>query len=151
MVAGRLMGEGGDMSKSLGMIAIMLVIGISGSFAQEPPVVSCLHGQSEAPAQRARREQALKKAHQINLAEEMFSPKPNFRQPPRYRPLRELSNIPPTPAGFTLQFYTDGPSYTFSIKDTLDACEYAIFSDQDQGIYQGTPTKNVSLLPIGSH
>jgi len=36
-----------------------------------------------------------------------------------------------------VQFYTDGPTYTFSLKDTADPCHYAIFSDQDQGIYEG--------------
>ena len=142
------MAEGGDMFKSLGMIAILLVIGIAGSFAQEPPLVRCLHGQYEAPAQRARREQALSMGRRINLAEAAFRPKPNFRQQPSFRPFRELANLPPTPAGFKLQFFTDGPSYAFSIKDTLDPCEYAIFSDQDQGIYQGTPTKNVGVLPL---
>jgi hypothetical protein len=90
-------------------------------------------------------------AHQINVAEEAFSPKPNFRQPPSYRPLRELPNVPATPPGFRVRFYTDGPSYAFSIKDTLDACEYAIFSDQDQGLYESTPTKNIGVLPVGTN
>jgi hypothetical protein len=28
--------------------------------------------------------------------------------------------LPPTPAGFAVQVTTDGKTYTFSIKDTLD-------------------------------
>jgi hypothetical protein len=139
------------MSKNLAMIAVVLAIVTSRSFGQEPPLPPCLHRPPEAPVQRARREQALKIAHQINLAEAVFRSKPNFRQPSGYRPLRDLPNILPTPAGFRVQFYTDGPTYTFSIKDTLDACEYAIFSDQDEGIYEAVPSKNVGVLPVGTN
>lgn len=133
------------------MVAVGLFVGSVGSFAQEPRLLPCLHPQSETPAQRVRRQQALKVAHEINLAEAAFRPKPNFREQPTYRPLKELPNIPSVPAGFRMQFYTDGPTYTFSMKDTFDACEYAIFSDQDQGIYESTPTKTVGVVPLGTH
>jgi hypothetical protein len=140
------------MPKNVEMIvAIGLLFGSASSFAQEPRHLPCLHSQPEAPAQRVRRQLALKMAHQINLAESAFHPKPNFRQQPTYRPLPELVNISPAPAGFKVQFYTDGPTYTFSMKDTLDACEYAIFSDQDQGIFEATPTQTVGVVPVGTH
>jgi hypothetical protein len=108
----------------------------------------CLHGgSSEQANQRARREQALKMAEQINRAEHM-GPARVPSQPRRaYRPFAQLPNMPPTPAGFRLQFYTDGATYTFSLKDTLDRCEFAIFSDQDQGIYQATPRTGVQIVP----
>ena len=132
-------------------VAIWLLFGTASSLAQDSRVRPCLHSQPEAPAQRARRQLALKVAREINFAESAYRAKPNFRQQPSYRPLRELANISPVPAGFTVQFYTDGPTYTFSMKDSLDACEYALFSDQDQGIYEATPTPKVSILPLGTH
>jgi hypothetical protein len=132
-------------------MVIWLLFGTASSLAQEPRVRPCLHSQPEAPAQRARRQLALKMAREINLAESVYRPKPNFRQQPSYRPLRELANISPVPAGFTVQLSTDGPTYTFSVKDSLDACEYAIFSDQDQGIYEATPTPTVGVVPLVTH
>ena len=35
----------------------------------------------------------------------------------------------------------DGGTYTFSIKDTLDPCHFAFFSDQQGLIYTGTPIR----------
>jgi hypothetical protein len=65
----------------------------------------------------------------------------------RFRPLEQLGNIPPTPRGFVLQFHTDGESYSFSIKDRLDACNYAIFSDQDKRVYEAVPATRPVVLP----
>ena len=96
----------------------------------------CLHGSMEQSNDQLRREQALNLAQAINRGESSFRPQPPS-QPRTYRPLDQL-NLPPTPSGFRLQFYIDGPTYTFSLKDTMDPCRYAIFSDQDQGIYQAT-------------
>lgn len=107
----------------------------------------CLHGPNEPRNQQARREQAIKTALQINRAEHggpaIIPPvKKNFP------PLDQLRDVPPAPAGFRLQFHTGGATYMFSLKDTLDACEYAIFSDQDQGIYEGTPRNSVRVVPV---
>jgi len=140
------------MSKKVELsVAIWLLFGTASSLAQDPRVRPCLHSQPEAPAQRVRRQLALKVAREINFAESAYRAKPNFRQQPSYRPLRDLANISPVPDGFTVQFYTDGPTYTFSMKDSLDACEYALFSDQDQGIYEATPTPAARILPLGTH
>ena len=89
--------------------------------------------------------QALRLAHQINLAQ-MSLPRP-LNEAPRFRPLDELPNIPPAPAGFDVSLVTDGRSYAFSIKDGQDPCRFAIFSDQDRWIYEGTPTKQAVILP----
>ena len=115
--------------------------------AQRPQLRSrCLHDASEPPNQRARREQAVRMARQINQAEHAA---PLLPPAPRtYRPLDQLPNIPPAPEGFRLQFYSDGPTYTFSLKDTLDACHYAIFSDQESGIYEGVPQTGVRIVPL---
>ena len=63
--------------------------------------------------------------------------------------MNELPNIPPTPPGFKLKFHTDGTSYTFSIKDRVDPCHYAIFSDQDKHIYEANAkVLNGLVLPV---
>jgi hypothetical protein len=141
-----------DMVKHIVLAAVFL--GVTGplpapSFAQGRAQLpaACLHGPSEQANQRARREQALKMAEQINQAEH-GGPALLPSQPRReYRPFAQLPNMPPTPAGFRLQFHTDGATYTFSLKDTLDRCEFAIFSDQDQGLYQATPRTGARLVP----
>jgi hypothetical protein len=46
-----------------------------------------------------------------------------------------------------LQFHVDGLRYAFSLKDSRDACRYAIFSDQDRFIYEGTPQLGVKVVP----
>jgi hypothetical protein len=119
-------------SKSALPLLLLLTFGTVPAASQVPQ--ACLHGANEAPAQRARRDAALQLATRINLAQTMtIGPGPRSN---RYRPLAELMNIPPTPAGFDLQFHTDGNTYSFSIKDRLDPCRYAVFSDQDKMLYE---------------
>jgi hypothetical protein len=104
----------------------------------------CLHGRTETADQKLRREKAIRVAQAINTAQVIaVGPrKPQYRRP------EELPSIPPLPQGFALQFNTDGATYTFSIKDTLDACHYAIFSDEDKLIYDGTPLSKTILMPV---
>jgi hypothetical protein len=49
-------------------------------------------------------------------------------------PVAELS-VAPTPEGWDVHFATDRTSYSFAIKDTLDACHFAYFSDEVGLIY----------------
>ena len=107
----------------------------------------CLHGRLDQQNDRARREQAVKVAQQINRAES-DGPVQLPGEQRRYRPLDQLQNVPSTPRGFRLQFYTDGITYTFSLKDTLDSCQYAIFSDQDQAIYEALPRMGARIVPV---
>ena len=110
--------------------------------------IRCLHDANEQPQQRQRRMQAIELAEAIYSAERRgVVPRPRPR-PDTYRPLDQLSNLPPTPSGFRLQFHTDGMSYNVSLKDTLDGCQYAIFSDQDGYIYEGTPRRDVRTVPV---
>jgi hypothetical protein len=135
------------MAKQMVVLALLLGFVVSRSSlraVQSPQGPQCLHGSSEAPGERMRREGALRTAEQINRAEGFGTGFPRNRQ---YRPFDQLTNVPPAPAGFRLQFHTDGPRYTFSLKDTMDPCHYAIFSDQDQGIYQGTARTGVQIIP----
>ena len=132
---------------SLGLAAGLGVLFASVSAARPQVPASCLHGSSEKAVQKTRREQALAVAQQINRAENSdpaVVPVPGRT----YRPLEQLENVPPTPAGFKLQFYTDGPTYAFSLLDTRDACHYAIFSNQNQWVYAATPrAAGVRVLP----
>src|SRR5262245_57614894 len=109
-------------------------------------LAACLHGRNETTEERDRREKAVKVAHAINAAEVVVvgPPKPRYRRP------EELRFIPPLPRGFELQFDTDGETYTFSIKDTLDACHFAIFSDQEKFVYTGTPLTGPRIVPLGT-
>ena len=44
-----------------------------------------------------------------------------------------------TPAGFDVHFVIDGATYAFSVKDILDPCAFAYFSDEAGVIYTGQP------------
>jgi hypothetical protein len=90
--------------------------------AQQP---ACLHGQNEAPDRLARRRAALGLTRLINGLQAA-----NFNGTPQYQPLAQLA-VGAIPAGFAVQLTTDGTSYAFSVKDTLDACRFGYFSDQD--------------------
>jgi hypothetical protein len=142
------------MGKTMTLAA--LLVGVMGSpftrsVAQSAQVLPrCLHGPSELASERARREQALKMAEDINRAEHA-DPTMIPGQRRVYRPLDQLPNVPPTPAGFRVQLATDGATYALSLKDTLDACHYAIFSDQDSWIYEATPRTGVQVRPVETH
>jgi hypothetical protein len=120
-------------------LALLLTYGAGTAAAQ-----SCLHDAHETQAQKARRDAAVQLATRINLAEMVTSgPRtPNNR----YRPLNELTNIPPTPPGFDLQFHTDGNTYSFSIKDRMDPCRYAVFSDQEKVLYEAVARRDQAIV-----
>ena len=127
------------MFKLLILFLLMLTAGAAPSAAQ-----TCLHGADETPAQKARRDAAIQLATRINLAQMVTS---GPRSPVnRYRPLDELTNIPPTPQGFELQFHTDGNTYSFSVKDRTDPCRYVVFSDQDKNLYEAIARRDAPVL-----
>jgi hypothetical protein len=95
---------------------------------------ACLHGQEETAVQRDRRVQALRVARQINTLENAAR-----GQTRPYQALSALPNVSAAPEGFTVHFATDGSSYAFSVKDTLDRCAFAYFSDETGVIYTGQP------------
>jgi hypothetical protein len=97
---------------------------------------ACLHGPSETPAQAARRRAAVEFARLINTTETTA-----HGQAMTYYALSDLHTIPAPPEGFKAQLSSDGTSYTFSIKDTLDPCRFAFFSDQEGVIYTATPLR----------
>jgi hypothetical protein len=122
--------------------ALLLVIGGPASAQNR----KCLHGSDETSSDRARREKAVELAFQINAAEGMTR-----RLGRAYAPLDQLFNVSKAPDGFRVQLHTDGTTYTLSIKDTIDPCLYAVFSDQGGDVYEATPVPDkgrVHLLPL---
>src|SRR5262249_14278384 len=113
-------------------LAIVVIVALRPPGAQKP--ADCLHGRSEAPAQAERRKAALRLARELNTLEAAA-----HAQAQSYYTMTDLPGVPAVPGGFRAQLSTDGASYTFSVKDTLDACGFAFFSDQEGVIYSGTP------------
>jgi hypothetical protein len=96
-------------------------------------VPTCLHDGAEQPPDRARREQAIALAKAINERQGTAAERTRL-----YVALTQLRNLPPTPKGFSVQLYTDGTGYVVSLKDKLDPCRYAIFSDEAGLLYQSS-------------
>jgi hypothetical protein len=97
--------------------------------AQQP---SCLHGPSESDAQRARKRAALSVARQINTFENAA-----FQSTGMYRPLQQLSGLNNTPEAFEIHAAIEPSAYAFVVKDTIDPCGFAYFSDESGLIYTG--------------
>lgn len=116
---------------------VLCIVGLAaiGVHAQVPGrIATCRHDEGESAADRARREQALSLAREINQAQGRMAERTQ-----KYALLSELRGLPGTPSGFQVRFLTDGDAYTLSIKDTTDVCHYAIFSDQSGLLYEGSP------------
>jgi len=58
----------------------------------------------------------------------------------RYGQISDLA-VDAEPAGFRAQLTTDGTTYSFSVKDTVDACHFALFSDEQGVIYTARPLR----------
>ena len=100
-------------------------------------VVSCRHHQGATQEDRARRAQAVALGKAINTAEAEL-----VQRTRQYQPLESLRNLPAVPGGFQLNLYADRAGYIFALKDTLDPCRFAVFSDA--GGFAGT--KNPPLM-----
>ena len=96
--------------------------------AQQP---ACLHGASEIDAERTRRQQALRLTRDINTQQAAVGAKRG------YQPVALLPLTAPVPQGFDVHLVTDGQQYSFSVKDTLDPCAFAYFSDEGGRVYTG--------------
>jgi hypothetical protein len=125
-------------------MAVCLVGWVLVSAQGRVPTAQCLHERDERPAERTRRQAAIRFAQVINRAESASGAPFGQRL---YRPLEQLTNVPPVPDGFRLQFQTNGTAYGFSLKDERDACGYAIFSDQDGLIYEAMPSQATGIVP----
>ena len=98
-------------------------------FAQQP---ACLHGTDEAADQKARRQGALQVARAVNTAQAAYSSRTR-----EYGRLENLSVTAPVPYGFTVGLSATSDSYAFSVKDAVDPCHFAYFSDQNGVIFHG--------------
>ena len=123
----------------LKLVVVIAAVALSGhpGYAQIP--AACLHGQLESQAERTRREHAIKVAHQINALQATFGGIPRYRRPSELK-------MPPMPNNFEMSFYTDGPTYLFSLKDSSDPCHFAVFSDDHGLVYSATPGPPVAVV-----
>jgi hypothetical protein len=140
-------GRGRFMRKNwlIGAVTVALATSAGSASAQ---VRECLHSQLETPADRARREQAVALAQEINRAQGVARRFGPLGEKGAYQPLERLFNVPAAPTGFKVQLHTDGATYSFSIKDTLDPCRYAVFSDQSTDVYEAVPSAQKSGLKL---
>jgi hypothetical protein len=72
----------------------------------------------------------------VNLARRINSLEINSRT--GVQPLGAFPNVV-VPDGLSVQFLNDSAHWQFSVKDTQDACHFAVFSDQEQMIYTAQP------------
>ena len=116
-------------------IAVLGIVSFGSAAApgprQFPSAVSCLHRQAAKQEDRARRAQALTLAKAIHVAEAGV-----VRRTRQYESLENLPALPAVPAGFQLSLYAGRAGYIFSIKDTLDPCRFAVFSDASGLLYE---------------
>ena len=114
--------------------AVMLTATIS-------PAQICLHGPTESPDQRLRRNAAIRFVQQVNDAQERLRV-----QNRKFGRLDELSVGASAPAGFVPRLTADDWSYSIVLKDLFDDCGFMIFSDQDGVIYEGHPVAAAGRL-----
>jgi hypothetical protein len=113
-------------------ITIAALMGWSVSSAQS---TECASNASLTDVQMARQRMAVNIARQINTAEAQQSSTTK-----QYVPLSQLTGVTVSD-GFEAQVSTDGTTYIFSVKDTQDACKFAVFSDQHGLIYKAAPLR----------
>lgn len=123
-------------------VIALLIASLAQSGAQRPAASqsrNCLHGSGESAAEKQRREGAIRLARAVIDAETVA------KRTGRYVPAAQLPNLPETPSGFKMQITTDGATYSFSAKDTLDLCGFALFTDQDGFIYEAAPVNRPGI------
>jgi hypothetical protein len=77
----------------------------------------------------------------VLFARTVNSGEARFRvQNQRYGQLAELG-VGAEPEGFRTQLSTDGTGYILSIKDAIDACRFALFTDEQGLIYAAEPMR----------
>ena len=119
-------------TKSAFVVATLSAVAIGGTAnARDQQIpVSCRHDRPSA-VDKSRRAGAVVLAKAINAAQ-MAS----LRRARKYETAVNLPNLPPLPTDFRLDLYVSDAGYIFSIKDTLDPCSFAVFSDASGLLYQ---------------
>lgn len=117
-------------------IAALVSVALAGVLVNSQPnpaaQPACLHGANEAPEQVARRQRALSLTRLINSLQNDA-----LGQTRAYQALDKLLASAWNPEGFTVHLVTDGASYAFSVKDTVDPCAFGYFSDERGVIFVG--------------
>ena len=108
-------------------LAIGFVVGVVG--------VSTGSQEAGCPTEPQRARAAVQYARAVNTAQSSF-----HSQNQRYGQISDLA-VAAEPTGFRAQLTTDGTTYSFSVKDTVDACHFALFSDQQGLIYTARPLR----------
>jgi hypothetical protein len=94
-------------------------------------VPRCRHDDTAIREDRDRRAQALVLARAINAAQAEL-----VRLKGEYQPQGNLGSLPSAPRDFELTLYANHAGYIFSLKDTVDPCHFAVFSDASGLIYE---------------
>jgi hypothetical protein len=117
-------------------------LGLAGMVGTRPiraqQQVTCLHGQDESDAQKARRRQALQFVRHVNSLEAVAVPTNNGL----YKGADQLQFSQALPDGFQLRLSSSGKEYAFSVLDTTDQCRFGYFSDQNGLIFRGEAIRN---------
>jgi hypothetical protein len=113
----------------LGIVVALLTIPVTLQPVMNAQPPMCLHGPNEMPDQAARRKVALASVRRINSLQTL-----HHANGKTYQPLSSLPDIQ-TPAGFSTQLVVHSTGYVVSLKDKLDPCRFAYFSDQEEVIY----------------
>jgi len=112
------------------------IVAVSSGFgwvtlSSQHSVAECRHTKTATQEDRTRRDQALALARAINQAEADA-----VRRTKRYQSLANLGKLPAVPRGFELKLFADHSGYIFGLKDSLDPCRYAVFSDESGFLYE---------------
>ena len=102
-----------------------------------PATIDNCQRSSESAAQSVRRQAAIRFVEDVNARQRTAF---IARQGKGYVPLDQLQGLPAT-QGFEVQLVADDRGYSVSVKDTIDACAFAFFSDQKGVIYMATPVR----------
>jgi hypothetical protein len=89
--------------------------------------------QTGCPTDPQRGQAAVRFARAVNTAQASYQ-----MQNRRYAQISDLA-VGAAPDGFLAQLTTDGTTYSLSVKDAVDACHFALFSDQQGVIYTARP------------
>jgi hypothetical protein len=113
------------------VIAAVIVLAVAGAGEAQ----TCLHGADESESQRRRVGAAITFIREVSEAQSRM-----YRQRNSYVALSEAVSVARVPVGFVARLRFDRWSYGLMLKDSLDSCGFALFSDQEGVIYEGRPT-----------
>jgi hypothetical protein len=112
------------------LVSVVLV-----SLAEEALGQPCLHKEDESAGERSRRQAAVQFVIDINAAQARAQ-----RETGRYASLSGIRQSTSAPLGFVPRIVVDQFGYIVKLTDALDACGFAIFSDERGVVFEAHPT-----------